>query len=81
MTPAEIIKDLFTCPDGKTWHLGRFGATMMFFGGLPLPWLQLIRTGTLDLAATGIFYSGLGAACWALAQGAKNMDLMPKETT
>ena len=75
----KLLTDLFTGPDGVTWHMGRFGAAIMFFSGLPLPWVQLIRTGALDLTATGVFYSGLGAGAWALAQGAKNMDLMPKE--
>jgi len=78
MTLPKIVTDLFTGPDGHTWHMGRFGAAMTVISGLPLPWVQLWRTGVLDLAATGVFYSGVAAGAWAMAQGAKNMDLMPE---
>lgn len=76
----KLLDDLFTGPDGQTLHLGRIGATIMFFSGVPLPWVQLWRTAALDLTATGVFYGGLAAGVWAMVQGAKNMDLMPKET-
>ena len=73
----KILRDLLTGPDGETWHAGRVAAVIMFFTGLPLPWVQLFQTAALDLTGAGIYYGGLGAAVWGLVQGAKNMDIMP----
>lgn len=79
MRQPKILRDLFTGPNGETWHLGRLAAVPMFVSGLTLPWVQLHRTGSIDLAATGAFYLTLAGAVWALVHGAKNMDLMPGE--
>lgn len=77
MTVPKILRDLFTGPDGETWHAGRLAAVPMFVSGLVLPWVQLFRAGTIDYPATMVGYSALAGAVWVLVQGAKNMDIMP----
>jgi len=73
----KIVIDLFTGPDGETWHAGRIAAVPMFFSGLTLPWVQLWRTGSVSLGEAGALYLTLAGAVWALIHGAKTMDIMP----
>jgi len=77
VTAPKWFRDLLYGPDGETLHLGRCGAVVMFFTGLPLPFVQLWRTGSVDLASAGVYYTTLAGAVWVLVQGAKNMDIMP----
>lgn len=81
--PAWLLKfvsDLFTGPDGKTWHLGRVGTVPVVLSGLALPWGVLFSGRDLDLASALGGYAALCGGVWALVHGAKNMDLMPGET-
>ncbi|HYE45715.1 MAG TPA: hypothetical protein VEA44_08065 [Caulobacter sp.] len=80
MTPPKFIADLFTGPDGRTWHLGRVGAVPMLVSGLALPWGVLLSGKELDLMSALGGYGALAAGVWALVHGARNMDLMPGET-
>jgi len=58
----KLIKDLFSGVDGKTWAIGRVFAAPTLLSGLGLPLGALAAGQTLDFAALGVFYGGVGAA-------------------
>jgi hypothetical protein len=73
----KVLRDLFTGPDGETWHLGRLGTIPVMLAGLALPYVMLFRGETVDIMAALTGYGVLCGGAWALVSGAKNMDIMP----
>jgi hypothetical protein len=74
----KLIRDLFTGLDGKTWAIGRIYSLPMLASGLALPIAALIQGQTIDFAALGVMYGGLGGGVMAMVWGT-NPTEPPKE--
>ncbi len=72
-----FIRDLFTGADGKTWAIGRIYSLPMLVSGLGLPIAALIQGQTIDFAALGVMYGGLGGGVMAMVWGTNPTE--PKE--
>ena len=73
-TPFKIINDLFTGPDGTTWAIGRVYSLPMLISGLAAPFWAVAKGQTLDLAALGLLYGGLGGGVMALVLGTNHTE-------
>ena len=65
----DLLRDLFTGPDGRTWAIGRIYSLPVLLCGLAAPLIMLIHGQAVDLAALGAMFGGLGAAVAALVWG------------
>jgi hypothetical protein len=69
MKISEILNDLFTGPDGKTFAVGRVMGITGFISGQALPFTALFKHQTLDFSALGVFEASLFAGITALVLG------------
>lgn len=71
---TKLLTDLFTGPDGKTAAIGRIYSAPVLLSGLATPIIMLFKGQQIDLAALGVMYGGVGAACLALIGGTNNTE-------
>lgn len=71
---SKLFTDLFTGPDGRTMAIGRIYSAPVLISGLATPIIMLFKGQTIDLAALGVMYGGVGAACLALIGGTNNTE-------
>ncbi|MDB5433564.1 MAG: hypothetical protein JWP35_4680 [Caulobacter sp.] len=77
MTPPKIITDLFTGPDGATWAIGRVYSLPVLASGISLPFVAIFHGQTVDLAAAGALFAGLGGAVMVLVLGTNHTEPKP----
>lgn len=70
----KVLSDLFTGPDGETWHLGRFCAVPTLTVGLAIPIVALLRDQPVPMTDVGVLLTGIAGAVLLLVRGTKNVD-------
>lgn len=71
---GKFLRDLFTGPDGKTYHLGKVASVPILGVGLAIPITALFRGEPILMTDVGVLLGGIASAFLLMVRGTKNVD-------